>query len=78
MVIQTAPQPNRRFKGLIGRDVFFNENTPFRSKKEVILSNPINKQTFIEPLQNDLQKSGCCTVNTDSGADCRILQTNLL
>lgn len=67
----------RRSKGLTGRDVFFNENTPFRSKKEVFLSNPSNKQKFIELLQNDLQKSGCCTINADCDADLLIVQTTL-
>ena len=68
----------RRSKGLIGRDVFFNENTLFRSKKEVFLSNPENKQKFIELLQNYLQKSGFCTFNADSNADPFFVQTTLL
>ena len=34
----------KRFKGLIGRDVFYNENTLFHSKKELFLSNPVNEQ----------------------------------
>ena len=76
MVIQTAPTTKdidhiRSSKGLIGCDVFFNENTPFRSKK-------VNKQKFIVPLQNDQQKSRCCRVNAESDADCRIVQTTLL
>ena len=37
---------NNRSKGLIGRDVFFNENTQFCSKKELFLSIPVNKQKY--------------------------------
>ena len=44
----------------------------------MFLSNPLNNQKFIELLQNDLQKSGCYTVNADSDADCLIVQTTLL
>ena len=47
-------------------------------RKRKCLSNPVNKQKFIELLQNDQQKSGCCRVNADSNADCRIVQTTLL
>lgn len=43
----------------------------------MFLSNPSNKQKFIELLQNDLQKSGCCTINADCGADLLIVQTTL-
>lgn len=43
----------------------------------MFLSNPSNKQKFIELLQNDLQKSGCCTINADCDADLLIVQTTL-
>jgi hypothetical protein len=36
----------RRTKGIVGTKVYFNEDTPFKSKKELFLGNVENKQNY--------------------------------
>lgn len=45
----------RRTKGIVGTKVYFNEDTPFKSKKDLFLGNVENKQNFITLVANHLR-----------------------
>jgi hypothetical protein len=49
-------------KGIVGTKVYFNEDTPFKSKKDLFLGNVENKQNFITLLANHLRNQGCKTI----------------
>ena len=65
----------RRTKGLTGTKINFNENTPFKTKKDVFLSNNENKQNFINMLGKVLSEKGCSVVYAEGDADLTIVQT---
>ena len=65
----------RRTKGITGAKVYFNENTPFKTKKEQFLSNSENKQELIFMLSRFLEANGCKTVHAPSDADVLIVKT---
>ena len=49
--------------------ICFNENLPFRSKKDTFLTNADNKQNFIKLLCEHLSGIGCNVSNADGDAD---------
>ncbi|WAR13570.1 hypothetical protein MAR_027750 [Mya arenaria] len=65
----------RRSKGITGTKVFFEENTSFKTKKELFLSNTENKQNFINMLSAHLSQSGCHTSHAEADADLLIVKT---
>lgn len=65
----------RRAHGIIGSNVCFKNNTPFKGKKENFLTNKENKQNFIYMLGNALLKSGCKVVHAEDDADVLIVKT---
>ena len=65
----------RRTKGIVGTKVYFNEDTPFKSKKDLFLGNVENKQNFITLLANHLRNQGCKTIHADYDADTLIVRT---
>ena len=65
----------RRTKGLRGTKIKFNKSTPFKTKKELFLTNTENKQDFINMLGKYLSEKGCTVLNADGDADLMIAQT---
>ena len=65
----------RRTKGIVGTKVYFNEDTPFKSKKDLFLGNVENKQNFITLLANHHRNQGCKTIHADYDADTLIVRT---
>ena len=59
----------RRTKGLVGTEIHFSPQTPFRSKKECFLTNQENKRNFIEVLSKALEKNGIKTIQATNDAD---------
>ena len=59
----------RRTKGIVGTKVYFNEDTLFKSKKDLFLGNVENKQNFITLLANHLRNRSCKTIHADNDAD---------
>ena len=64
-----------RTKGITGVKVYFTQNTPFKTKKEQILSNSDNKQDFIFMLSRCLEENGCNTIHAKGDADVLIVMT---
>ena len=65
----------RRTRGVTCPKVQFKDTTPFRSKKELFLTNVENKQAFINMLSQRLDTKGCRTVHATSDADVLIVKT---
>ena len=65
----------RRSKGARGTTIIFNENTPFKTKKELFLSNAKNKQCFIEMLGTYLTSRGCIVQHAADDADLLVTKT---
>lgn len=65
----------RRAKGVRSAKVNFNDETPIRTKKEEFLSNPSNKQLFINTLGKKLQDSEVQVIHAEEDADLRIVLT---
>ena len=65
----------RRTKGLKGTKINFSASTPFKTKKELFLTNIENKQNFINMLGKYLAENGCTVFNADGDADLMIAQT---
>ena len=65
----------RRSKGNRRVEIKFDNKTPCRTKKEVFLSNQLNKQKFIHMLGRHLQEKGCNVEHADGDADLMIVKT---
>ena len=65
----------KRSKGLNATEVLFDSQTPFKSNKDVFLTNARNKQRFINLLGQNLENSGCDVLHAKGDADLRIVQT---
>ena len=65
----------RRSKGIVGSQVRFGEMTPFRSKKDIFLSNEENKENFIRLLSREFNKRGIRTLHSSHDADVLIVKT---
>ncbi|KAK3102254.1 hypothetical protein FSP39_009938 [Pinctada imbricata] len=65
----------RRTRGITGTRVIFEESTPFRSKKDIFLSNNQNKQDFIKMLSSELRKEGIDVKQAEADADVLISKT---
>ncbi|KAK3085994.1 hypothetical protein FSP39_011885 [Pinctada imbricata] len=65
----------RRTHGITGTRVIFEESTPFRSKKDIFLSNNQNKQDFIKMLSSELRKEGIDVKQAEADADVLISKT---
>ena len=65
----------RRVKGVIGTRVLFNGWTTVKSKKELFLSNPENKQDFVNLLGSHLLNKGCKVTQAPDDADVLIAMT---
>ena len=68
----------RRRKGVIGTKVNFDAKTPFKTKKEIFLSNHENKQNFINLLGTYLINKECLVTNASDDADLQIVQTAIM
>ena len=67
----------RRKGGVSSNEVLFDENTPIRAKKEVLLSNNKNKQRFVDLLGARLTAAGHNVVYAPGDADVLIVHTTL-
>jgi hypothetical protein len=65
----------RRCNGIIGNQVKFGPDTPFKSKKESFLSNSENKQTFIKHLGSYLVDHDVTVRHAAGDADMLIVET---
>ena len=63
----------RRAANGIGPEVKFTPTMLVNQKKEVFLSNPANKQNFIDQLSERLIKAGCTVIHATSDADLLIV-----
>jgi hypothetical protein len=59
----------RRSKGICATEVFFDETTPFKTKKDVFLTNAKNKTRFIDFLGERLERHGHNVIYTEGDAD---------
>ena len=65
----------RRSHGVTSTSVDFKATTPFRGKKEKFLTNPENKQRFINMLGSYLANDGCTVLHANDDADVLIVKT---
>ena len=65
----------RRTHGVTGPNVAFNEATPFKGKKDSVLSNSENKQRFLNLLSERLLKAGYQVIHAVDDADVLIVKT---
>ncbi|KAK7508145.1 hypothetical protein BaRGS_00000384 [Batillaria attramentaria] len=69
--------PNLFFQRLVGPDILLDDNTLLFESKDTFLSNPNNKQRFIDKLSKALTENGFHTAHASGDADCLIVQTSL-
>ena len=65
----------RRSKGLVAPKVVFTKDMPFKTKKDIFLSNTENKQEFINMLSSELVECGLETRHATDDADVLIVNT---
>jgi len=65
----------RRTKGIMLPKVNFNNDTPIITKKDEFLSNPENKQLFINTLGSKLQDGDVQVIHAEEDADLKIVLT---
>lgn len=65
----------RRTKGCCGPEVHFSGQTIMSLKKTEFLSNPVNKQSFINILSDKLERVGCVVQHAKGDADTLIAMT---
>jgi hypothetical protein len=65
----------RRSKGIQTNTITFTENMLLRVKKETFLLNELNKQRFVDPLVQTLEKSNIEAIQSEGAADLLICQT---
>ena len=65
---------HQRGSGICGPTVGFDCDMVLKLKKDVFLSNPENKQRFINFLGEQLQLSGCTVIHSSGDADLEIAQ----
>lgn len=65
----------RRSHGIVGSNVSFTGNTPFKGKKDVFLCNSKNKQKFITLLSGFLESNGITVKHASDDADYLITKT---
>ena len=63
----------RRTKGKSSAEVQFTPDMTLQTRKDLFLSNPQNKQRFIDFLSDELQRNSCVAVCAQSDADCMIV-----
>ncbi|KAK7487674.1 hypothetical protein BaRGS_00021093 [Batillaria attramentaria] len=68
--------PNLLFQRLVGHDIPLDDNTLLFESKDTFLSNPNNKQRFIDKLSKALMENGFHTAHASGDADCLIVQTS--
>ncbi|KAK7469696.1 hypothetical protein BaRGS_00036278 [Batillaria attramentaria] len=61
----------------VGPDILFDDDTLLFESKDTFLSNPNNKQRFIDKLSKALMENGFHTAHASGDADCLIVQTSL-
>ncbi|KAG1683759.1 hypothetical protein GQR58_009762 [Nymphon striatum] len=64
----------RRSNGAVGQKMLFTGNMTLRTKKEIFLSNPENKQNFIDVLCTKLEDNNVRTLKASDDADLLIAQ----
>ncbi|WAR17805.1 hypothetical protein MAR_032399 [Mya arenaria] len=67
----------RRSHGVTSTNVDFKGTTPFRGKKDKFLSNPENKQRFINLLGTHLSQHDCTVLHAPDDADVLIVKTTI-
>jgi hypothetical protein len=65
----------RRSKGLVAPKVVFTKDMPFKTKKDIFLTNTENKQQFINMLSSELVECGLETRHATDDADVLIVNT---
>ncbi|WAR05756.1 hypothetical protein MAR_021125 [Mya arenaria] len=73
--LQRTPTHDKRSKGQISARVCFNANTPCKTKKEVFLSNPINKQDLINIIGQNLTAYGFSVYHAEGDDGLLIVKT---
>ena len=64
----------RRSRGIHATEVFFDIDTPFKTKKDTLLTNDSNKQRFINLLAQALEQAGCEVLHAEGDADLTIVK----